>query len=175
MNLAVELMMHAWCAVLGLMVSLSAGSVCADATTAPAALGDTDSIAHLRDAESIAHEIDAAHNEYAHQDCFIRWKGEDGAKIYENRTDCSDFLNLLLEHSYHITPDDLYRLTDTRRQPDGSVATGVGEGILRLYSNPDGSIAGYAWSVLGRSKFQSRDVHKIVIGRIQVQRIHPDR
>jgi hypothetical protein len=249
-------MMRARWAVLGLTLCLSL----AYATTPPVTQ-DIVSLPHLRDAEAIAHGIDPAHNQYAHEDCFIRWEGEDGAKIYENRTDCSDFLNLLLQHSYQITPDDLNRLTgrerptasvwyqtilagrgfeivstigqiqpgdviavqfppgekdtghimliageprhreptaplvdateqwelpiidssksghgltDTRRQPDGTFATGVGEGILRLYSNPDGSIAGYAWSVLGRSKFQSRDVHKIVIGRIQVQRIHPD-
>ena len=215
--------------------------------------------AHLRDAERIAHEIDSAHNEYAHTACFIRWKGQDGAAIYENRTDCSDFLNLLLAHAYQVTPDDLLRLTghdkptatiwydtvlagkgftiiptlplvqpgdiiavqyppggtdtghimivagapqprastaplvdntrqweiriidssksghgptDTRHHPDGTFDRGVGAGILRLYTNPDGSLAGYAWSVLAVSVFEPSTVHKIVLGRLQVQNIH---
>jgi hypothetical protein len=71
--------------------------------------------AHLLQAELIANQIDRSHNEYAHQGCFIRWKGEDGATYYENRTDCSDFLDLLLEHTYHFTPAQMKAWTGRER------------------------------------------------------------
>jgi hypothetical protein len=207
-------------------------------------------------AELIAHQIDPAHNEYAHKGCFIKWKGENGAAFYENRTDCSDFLDLLLEHTYHFTPEQMKGWTgrerplattwyetiragngfetiadvrsiqpgdviavkfppgeadtghimiaagvarsrsasaplepgtdqweldiidssksghgknDTRRQADGTFAHGVGAGTLRLYSNGDGSIAGYAWSVLAGSEFQSASQRNIVVGRMKAK------
>jgi hypothetical protein len=209
---------------------------------------------HLVQAEAIAHEIDQSHNEYAHKGCFIKWKGEDGASEYENRTDCSDFLDLLLEHTYHFTRDHMKTWTgrerplattwydtihagngfevigdiqaikpgdiiavhyppgegdtghimiaagvarerrasapeepdtrqweldvvdssksghgknDTRWLADGTFARGVGEGTLRLYSNSDGMIAGYAWSVLSPSKFVPVSEHPLVVGRMR--------
>jgi hypothetical protein len=209
---------------------------------------------HLRQAVLIAHEIDQSHNAYAHKGCFIKWKGEDGVTEYENRTDCSDFLNLLLEHTYHFTdqqmkgwtgherplattwyqtisaskgfeiisqvpeirPGDVLAVkfppgendtghimiaagipqprpesapiepgtrqweldivdssksghgkNDTRRLPDGTFAHGVGEGTIRLYSNSDGTIAGYAWSVLPASTFDPANVKRIVVGRLE--------
>jgi hypothetical protein len=208
---------------------------------------------HLKEAERIAHGIDAAHNGYAHKDCFIKWIGENGATQYENRTDCSDFLNLLLEHVYGKTAADFKQWTgharpvatvwydtiaseksfklvatvedilpgdviavqyppggddtghimlaaglavarqaskplidgakqwellvidssksghgkeDTRRQPDGTFARGVGEGTLRLYTGADGTIAGYAWSTLSVSKFVPVTEHKVIVGRL---------
>jgi len=70
---------------------------------------------HLVQAELIAHQIDQSHNEYAHKGCFIKWKGVDGATEYENRTDCSDFLDLLLEHTYHFTPQQMRGWTGHER------------------------------------------------------------
>ena len=70
---------------------------------------------HLQQAELIAHQIDQSHNEYAHKDCFIKWKGEDGATRFENRTDCSDFLDLLLEHTYHVTQSQMQSWTGRGR------------------------------------------------------------
>lgn len=58
---------------------------------------------HLRDAQALVAGIDQRDNDYEHKGCYIHWKGEAGATRYENRTDCSDFLNLLLEHSYHLS------------------------------------------------------------------------
>jgi hypothetical protein len=56
---------------------------------------------------------------------------------------------------------------DTRRLPDGTFAHGVGEGTIRLYSNSDGAIAGYAWSVLSGSNFEPATVKRIVVGRLE--------
>jgi hypothetical protein len=57
--------------------------------------------------------------------------------------------------------------TDTRHRPDKTSADGLGRGILRIYTNHEGRIAGYAWSVLQVSKFQSQSAHNMVIGRIE--------
>jgi len=212
--------------------------------------------AHLRAALEIAMQIQAADNEYAHKDCFIRWKGFNGADRYANRTDCSDFLNLLLEHVYGFTrkdfkawtgaerptaadwydtaanrgareilktvtsledaqPGDLifikyppgeadtghvmliagmpkkramsepleagthqwevavvdssksgHGTTDTRHNADGTFSRGVGKGILRLYTNEDGTLAGYAWSTQKVSKFVSVSEHAAVLVRL---------
>jgi hypothetical protein len=70
---------------------------------------------HLRDAQALVAEIQPADNDYEHKQCFIKWKGIDGATRYENRTDCSDFLDLLLQHSYGITDDQLKTWTGHRR------------------------------------------------------------
>jgi hypothetical protein len=56
--------------------------------------------------------------------------------------------------------------TDTRHRPDKTSADGLGRGILRIYTDREGRIAGYAWSVLQVSKFQSQSAHNMVIGRI---------
>ena len=219
--------------------------------------GDEDSKpAYLQSAEQIASQIAPANNEYAHKECFIKWKGVDGNAQYANRTDCSDFLNLLLEHDYGLTPTKLHKLTghqrptatvwfdsvgsekasallspvasisdlragdlilvkyqpgeadtghvmivdaaparhmesepavpgtkqwavtvidssksghgpnDTRHQPDNTFARGVGRGVFRLYTKPDGSVAGYAWSLVKKSKFVSVDEHAVRLARI---------
>jgi hypothetical protein len=222
----------------------------------PSAHADEAKPAHVQAAEQIAAQISAADNEYAHKDCFIRWKGVEGNDRYANRTDCSDFLNLLLEHVYGLTPAKLHTLTghsrptatvwfdavdnvkaasllkpvaniadlragdlilikyppgeadtghvmivdavptqrqdslpliphtqqwavqvidssksghgptDTRHQSDNTFARGVGKGLLRLYTNPDGSVAGYAWSVVKKSKFEPMSEHAVRFARI---------
>src|ERR1700722_11688102 len=58
--------------------------------------------AHLVAAQRLGDEIHSRDNEYAHKDCFIRWKGEEGGQEYANRSDCSDFFNLVLEHVYNF-------------------------------------------------------------------------
>jgi hypothetical protein len=52
---------------------------------------------------------------YQHKQSFIKWKGENGAQEYESRTDCSGFLNFLLERSYGLTPDDFEKWLGKRR------------------------------------------------------------
>ena len=70
---------------------------------------------HVTDAETLVTGISADKNAYQHKGCFIKWKGEDGAVDYENRSDCSDFLALLVEHSYGITPEQLKKWTGHAR------------------------------------------------------------
>jgi hypothetical protein len=52
---------------------------------------------------------------YQHKQGFIKWKGENGVTEYESRTDCSGFLNFLLERSYALTPDDFEKWLGKRR------------------------------------------------------------
>jgi hypothetical protein len=223
--------------------------------TAVLCLGATDLPKHLADANTLVDNISAANNVYEHKGCFIKWKGEDGATQYENRSDCSDFLALLVQHSYGITtkqlkdwtghtrpladhwhdaivaghgfkqikklsdalPGDVMAVkfppglgdtghvmliaelptqinekapivpgttqwkitiidssksghgpTDTRKQPDGTFATGVGRGVFRLYTNPAGEIAGYSWSESSKSKFEPQTERDLVIGRLEI-------
>ena len=84
-------------------------------TVASAWASDDSLPAHLQQALLIAHQIDQSHNEYAHKECFIKWKGENGATEYANRTDCSDFLDLLLEHTYHFTDQQMKGWTGHER------------------------------------------------------------
>jgi hypothetical protein len=66
---------------------------------------------HLIAAEKIATEIDPSDNAYSYTDPFIKWKGYDGATRYQNRTDCSEFFNLLLRHSYRVSAERLREMT----------------------------------------------------------------
>jgi hypothetical protein len=210
---------------------------------------------HLADAETLVANIRPADNEYLHRGCYIHWPGIDGATEYGLHSDCSDFVALLLEHSYHFTPRQMRALTgkerplantwhdaieagrgglsevktvsevrpgnilairyppgeadtghvmlvdgppvrrepsapvepgtvqwdvtvidssksghgptDTRhRHADGTSDTGVGRGVVRLYSNPDGTVAGYSWSDSAKSEFRAQSDRHLIIGRL---------
>jgi hypothetical protein len=211
---------------------------------------------HVRDADALIDGISSDHNVYEHKGCFIKWKGIDGATDYENRTDCSDFLALLFEHSYGITTEQLKKWTgherpyahhwhdgiaaskgftqigkladakvgdvlavkfppgsndtghimlidqppesipakppiipgtfqwnvmvidstksphssDTRSHEDGSKGQGVGRGVVRIYTDSAGAVAGYCWSDASRSKFESQSEHDMVIGRLEASK-----
>jgi hypothetical protein len=56
---------------------------------------------------------------------------------------------------------------DTRHRQGHKDASGLGEGILRIYARKDGSLAGYSWSTLKNSEFHGREDREIVIGRFQ--------
>lgn len=56
--------------------------------------------------------------------------------------------------------------SDTRRLEDGKSRNGLGRGVLRLYTDKAGALAGYAWSTFGNSTYQDQDHHPINIGRI---------
>ncbi|HEY6242826.1 MAG TPA: hypothetical protein VIX17_02700 [Pyrinomonadaceae bacterium] len=58
--------------------------------------------------------------------------------------------------------------TDTRRKQDGSFGDGVGQGILRIYSDTNSEIVGYTWSTLGVSEYYDQHTRQLVIGRIQL-------
>ncbi|WP_138497130.1 NlpC/P60 family protein [Nostoc sp. PA-18-2419] len=56
--------------------------------------------------------------------------------------------------------------TDTRRQVDGSFHGGLGQGVLRLYSNQAQEIVGYTWSTFANSQYYSCDERHLAIGRL---------
>lgn len=59
---------------------------------------------------------------------------------------------------------------DTRhkRGINGKDHDGLGEGILRIYSDGVGNVVGFAWSTLTASKFKSPQDEHLVIGRLQL-------
>ena len=52
---------------------------------------------------------------------------------------------------------------DTRYREDGGKQTGIGRGTVRIYTRPDGSLAGWAWSLGPASKFRDQD--QLAIGQ----------
>ena len=58
--------------------------------------------------------------------------------------------------------------TDTRHNPDGTFCRGVGKGILRLYTDEDGTLVGYSWSTLKVSKFEPVSEHPMIVARLKV-------
>lgn len=52
---------------------------------------------------------------------------------------------------------------DTRYREDGGQQTGIGRGTIRLYTLPDGSLAGWAWSLGPGSKYRDHD--QLAIGQ----------
>ena len=210
---------------------------------------------HLRDAQMLVDHISPKFNDYQHKGCYIKWEGEGGAIQYENRSDCSDFLALLLEHSYGIGKqqykqwtglqrpfasewhkaivagkgfDQIIRLadakpgdvlavkfppnmadtghimlmaaapvsitpkaplvqgtkqwnvtiidstksahgaSDTRYISEGNSNPGVGRGVIRIYTNTNGSVAGYTWSDGSKAKFESMSDRNLAIGRLKM-------
>ncbi len=58
---------------------------------------------------------------------------------------------------------------DTRHYAKGKFHSGVGEGTFRLYVHPNGTIAGYSWSVTKASEIYRPDERDLVIGRLNHQ------
>ncbi|MBH8573578.1 hypothetical protein I8752_11240 [Nostocaceae cyanobacterium CENA369] len=56
--------------------------------------------------------------------------------------------------------------TDTRYQADGSFHDGLGQGVLRLYSNQAQEIVGYTWSTFANSQYYSWNERHFAIGRL---------
>ena len=228
---------------------LAVACVAATAATRPAA----DPVPpHLRDAQTLVANVKPADDLYVHKGCYIRWKGEAGATAYASHNDCSDFVALLFEHTYHFTPKQMADLTgkerpfantwhdaiaagrgglrqvthladarpgdllaaefppgagdsghvmmveqlpvphpasspvvagtrqwdvtiiDSTKSPHGpadtrkaSAATGVGRGTIRIYTNPDGTVAGYAWSDSDKTAYRPMAERNLVIGRLE--------
>ncbi len=92
--------------------------------------------AHLIAAEKIATEINQADNAYSYTDPFIKWKGYEGATKYENRTDCSEFFNLLIRHSYRVSGERLKEITGRERPTArvwyNAIEAGKAEGLLKV-------------------------------------------
>jgi hypothetical protein len=106
---------------------------------------------------------------------------------YLRRTDNTGHVMLVAAHPRRITPTqpvvgrteqwevaiiDSSRSghgpTDTRhrRGPDGKDHDGLGRGILRIYSNSQGAVAGFSWSTTKASKFVAPSDEHLVIGRL---------
>ncbi len=58
--------------------------------------------------------------------------------------------------------------TDTRhaRGKDGKDHDGLGMGVLRIYADKQGRIAGFTWSPLQVSKFHGASDEPLVVGRL---------
>jgi hypothetical protein len=61
--------------------------------------------------------------------------------------------------------------TDTRHKKgaDGKDHDGLGEGVLRIYSDAAGNVTGFAWSTLASSKFKEPSDEHLLIGRLNRQ------
>jgi hypothetical protein len=57
--------------------------------------------------------------------------------------------------------------TDTRHRPDHISADGLGRGVIRVYTDKQGHVAGYSWSIEKISKFEVQSDRNMVIGRVQ--------
>ena len=55
---------------------------------------------------------------------------------------------------------------DTRRKPDGKYRNGLGTGPIRIYTDAQGAIAGYAWSSASASEFYPVSKRHLEIGRL---------
>ena len=58
--------------------------------------------------------------------------------------------------------------TDTRhkRGADGHDHDGLGQGVLRLYADPQGRVTGFSWSTLANSAFRSPNEEPVALGRL---------
>ncbi len=206
-------------------------------------------------ARILVRELQPENTSYQHKQGYIKWKGEDGADVYESRVDCSGLLNNLLERSYGLTADDFknwlgkrrpyaedyyeaifgqskfrsitsigdvrpgdiiairyppgtnentghimiiaeapisrksskpevggtvqwevsvidssesgHGKIDTRHRPDGTFGDGVGQGVFRIYTKPNGEIVGYSWSTFANSDYYDLETRHLVIGRLK--------
>src|SRR5262249_4347772 len=59
--------------------------------------------------------------------------------------------------------------SDSRRKNDGGYRGGLGTGILRIYSDKNGAIAGYSWSTLAGSEFHDAKAYAIAVGRLDLK------
>ena len=71
--------------------------------------------AHVEWARTMVQGLRRDDTSYRHQDASVKWKGVDGAAAYECHTDCSGFLNALLQRAYGLPDDTLKEWFGTRR------------------------------------------------------------
>ena len=108
------------------------------------------------------------------------------AMKYMNRTDTTGHIMLVADRPRRIAPEEPvvaqteqwevpvidsshsgHGPTDTRhgRGPNGKDHDGLGSGVFRIYSDPEGRVAGFSWSASRASKFVEPDDEHLVIGR----------
>ena len=56
--------------------------------------------------------------------------------------------------------------TDSRHYAKGRFHSGVGQGLMRLYTNPAGTITGYSWSTTKASQIYLMNERDLVVGRL---------
>ena len=78
-------------------------------------------------AKILVRELRPEDTSYQHQHGTVKWKGEQGAQNYACHTDCSGFLNLLLERAYGYTPDDFAKWLKSRRPLAGDYHDAIQE------------------------------------------------
>jgi hypothetical protein len=57
---------------------------------------------------------------------------------------------------------------DTRSRPGGGFRAGLGRGVLRVYTDGSGKVAGYSWSTGPRSRYRPQSDRHLVIGRLRL-------
>ncbi len=55
---------------------------------------------------------------------------------------------------------------DTRLRPDGTFRDGIGAGVMRIYTDPQGTVMGHTWSRARASSYRSQRERHLVIGRL---------
>ncbi|QTF49583.1 hypothetical protein qu_692 [Acanthamoeba polyphaga mimivirus] len=81
---------------------------------------------------------------------------------YQNYNDILQFRVNVIDQT--ATPHGRY---DTRYSPDDN-QNGLGSGYIKLYTNIDGTIIGYSWSLSKKSRYIDKTVHPIVVGRLDI-------
>lgn len=67
-------------------------------------------------------------------------------------------INIIDQSSYHGTDDTRYN----------DITTGLGSGFLRIYTDMTGNLQGYSWSMSVHSQYIDKNVHPLVIGRLNI-------
>ncbi|GAB4215778.1 MAG: hypothetical protein OHK0012_16660 [Synechococcales cyanobacterium] len=57
--------------------------------------------------------------------------------------------------------------TDTRRLPNGTFRSGLGQGVFRVYANSKERIVGYTWSTFANSTYYTRQTRPLAVGRLR--------
>lgn len=55
---------------------------------------------------------------------------------------------------------------DSRRKPDGTFSTGIGQGVFRLYATSKGTVAGWSSSTSLKATYYDRETRPLAIGRL---------
>ena len=88
-------------------------------------------------------------------------------KLPEQITSMPPVVNGLVQYQVEIMDQSGHHGTyDTRYRPNGKSFTGLGIGYIRIYTDIEGNLAGYTWSLADNSKFISINTHPFVIGRL---------
>ena len=99
--------------IMALVVMLA----CSSCGRSQAASSDPTSMpqTHLQWAQVLVKNLPLTNTSYQHKEDVVTWAGWNGASRYESQTDCSGFINALLEQTYGLTASDFERFFGTKR------------------------------------------------------------